>query len=149
MPKSYFLEDRVKGKGYYLTQFSTLSVGRNPKCNIPTLNPKTIDPGYNNEQKQAAGHVSGIHFHISYEKDGNVYVWDHKSTNGLYISSGQDNEPIRIDKKTMITPGTIIFASTEYEFFLREEKIDSHAQKKAEEKAGTDTTQILLQDSII
>ena len=147
--KAYFLEDRVKGIGHYLTKFSVMSVGRNPKCNISTLNPKTLDSAYGNDKKHAAGHVSGIHFHISYDSDGYVYVWDNGSTNGLYIQSGEDEPILRVHKKTRIFPGTSIFASIEYEFFLREEKIDLHAQKKAEERAGTDTTQILKQDKIV
>lgn len=149
MPKAYVLEDRVQGKSYCLTKFSTGTVGRNPKCNVPTLNPQTLDPGYKDEQKLAAGHVSGIHFHISYEPDGNVYVWDNKSSNGLYIRLKDDDEVVRILKKTRILPGTSIFASTEYEFFLREEKVDLDAQQSAEKKASTDTTQILKHGKII
>ena len=149
MPKAYVLEDRIMGKSYCLTKFSVMTVGRNPRCDISTLNPKTLDPVYNDEQKQIAGHVSGVHFHISYESDGNIYVWDNKSSNGLYIKLKDEEEVIRILKKTRIFPGTGIFASTEYKFFLREEKIDLQAQKRAEERASTDTTQILRQSELI
>ena len=146
--KAYLLEDRVKGTSYYLKKISTMSVGRNLKCNITTLNPKTLDSKYTHHQKRVAGYVSGIHFHIHYGSDGNVYIWDNKSTNGLYIQSGNEEEIIRIHEKTMISPGTTIYASVHYEFFLRE-KIDVDAQKKAEEKASTETTRILIQEDII
>jgi pSer/pThr/pTyr-binding forkhead associated (FHA) protein len=146
MPKAFVLEDRVMGAVRLIDKFGVLSVGRNPKCNIVTLNPCSLDPAYE-DKKTIAGHVSGIHFHISYEKDGNVYVWDHKSTNGLYVRY-TNGEVARVDTKTMINPGTRIYASPEYEFLLRE-KIDPHTQKQAEERASTDTTNISLHGDIV
>ena len=124
-----------------------MTVGRNPKCNIPTLNPKTIDPSYSDSEKQVAGYVSGIHFYISHDSDGQVYIWDNKSSNGLYIQISEDEQILRIHEKTRISPGTTIFASGGYRFFL-DRKIDIDAQQKEEERASTDTTQILKQDSL-
>lgn len=145
--KAYLLEDRIQGTGYYLKKGPTISVGRNPNCNFSTLNPKTLDSKYTDTQRTIAGHVSGIHFYISHETDGNVYIWDNSSTNGLYIKSPNDEIPVRIHEKTMIAPGTTIYASKSYEFFLRE-KIDIDAQKRAEEKASTDTTEILKSEEL-
>jgi pSer/pThr/pTyr-binding forkhead associated (FHA) protein len=146
--KAYLLEDRIKGKSYYLPKFSTFTVGRNLRCSIPTLNPKTLNSRYTNNQKRIAGCVSGIHFYIRYSSDGNVYVWDNGSTNGLYIQSSENEQILRVHKKTAITPGTTIFASTSYTFLLRK-KIDADAQQSAEEKASTETTQILKSENLI
>ncbi|VVB78899.1 FHA domain protein [uncultured archaeon] len=142
--KAYLLEDRIKRIGHYLLPGLTLTVGRNSRCDISTLNPKTIEPGYTIEEKIAAGHVSGIHFYISYERDGNIYLWDNESTNGLYIKQKEEIDLRRIFRRTVIHPGTSIFASMGYEFFLREKKIDIDAQKSAEERASAESTRILM-----
>ncbi|MEK6859497.1 MAG: FHA domain-containing protein [Nanoarchaeota archaeon] len=124
-----------------------MKVGRNKECDIPTMNPKTPDP-YTTKEKLAAGYVSGTHFYISHAKDGNVYLLDNNSINGLFIIPPGEEEPIRVHKKTRIIPGTRIFASMRYEFFLREDKIDIDALKNAEERASSDTTQILRTDEL-
>ena len=148
MPKVYILEDTVKQEIYCFPKFTTKTIGRNTNCSISTLNPRTMQPGYTDEQKLAAGHVSGIHFHLSYEPDGNLYIWDNKSTNGLYVKLNKEDDFTRVTGKTRILPGSSIFASTVYEFILREETIDLHAQNRAEERAGSSETSILDGDEI-
>ena len=86
MGSHVIIQDLVKKVSYTLFPGEHKKIGRDPRCDIPTLEDQ--DPLFwqvNRSGRNASSHVSGHHANIWYE-GSEVYLADVGSKNGTYLN---------------------------------------------------------------